>query len=328
MTATKTTKVATKPATTKKRVVVPKIKRLAEVPDKARFYDGYINRQVPGGELDFEAFEKARLMLHNVLIEGPTGSGKTHSVYAYAAWSGMPLYSVSSSINTEPSQLFGRFVPDESKPGTYRWQDGPVTDIVRHGGVLLINEVNFIPERISTVLFGLLDTRKKIELQDHMGEVIYAPTDGSFLLIADMNPDYEGTRPLNKAFRNRFASKLYFDYDPVIEAQLVISKALLNVAGKLRDQIRQGVYDTPVSTNMLVEFEEYAIASGLDRAIDNFANSFPFDDRKSVQTVFDTIRSNLAGDYSKYQADDVADPDTVQANGDDWGLDDIDWDKN
>lgn len=312
-------------ATRKKRVVVPKIERLAEIPDKAQFFDGYINRTVPGGDTDFEALEKARLMGHNVLIEGPTGSGKTSAVYAYAVWKKMPLYSVSSSVNTEPSQLFGRYLPDESGKSMAVWQDGPVTDIVRHGGILLINEVNFIPDRISTVLFGLLDKRKKIELQDHKGEVLYAPTDGSFLLVADMNPDYEGTRPLNKAFRNRFGRKLFFDYDPVVEAQLVISQALLKLAGQVRDSIRQGQFDTPVSTNMLVEFDEYAIASGLDCAVDNFANAFPYDDRKAIATVFDTHRSNLERDYAKFLGTATDDGDDTPATSTDWAAEEIEW---
>jgi nitric oxide reductase NorQ protein len=315
---------ATATATRKKRIVIPSPEeqgRLATVPSKADFFDGYFNRTIPGGESDFEAFEKARVMGHNVLIEGPTGSGKTSAVYAYAAWKGMPLYSVSSSVNTEPSQLFGKFIPDETGKGLAVWQDGPVTDIVRHGGVLLINEVNFIPERISTVLFGLLDKRKKIELQDHKGEVICAPTDGSFLLVADMNPDYEGTRPLNKAFRNRFAAKLFFDYDPVVEAQLIVSKALLKLAGQMRDSVRQGTYDTPIATNMLIEFEEYVIVSGMERAVDNFANSFPYEDRKSVQTVFETHRANLERDYASFQANGkVEDTDDAE-----WGIDNIEW---
>ena len=256
-------------------------------------------------------------MKHNVLIEGPTGTGKTSSILAYAAYKNLPFYSVSSSNGTEPTQLFGKYIPDGS--GGFVWQDGPVTDLVRHGGVLLINEVNFIPDRVKTVLFGLLDKRRKIELVDHQSEVIYAPD--NFIVFADMNPDYEGTRPLNKAFRNRFATQLEFQYDNSIETKLITSKALLDLARQLRDQIAQGLFDTPVSTNMLIEFEEVARELSVAFAVHNFVNHFPQDDRASIKQVFDTWQHNIEADFAnpaiKSESDSTFD--------EDWGIEGVDW---
>lgn len=265
--------------------------QIATVPDK-KFLDSYVTRKI-GNLTEFQIFEAAFKLKHNVLIEGPTGTGKTSSILAFAAEKGLPFYSVSSSNGTEPTQLFGKYIPDSQ--GGFVWQDGPVTDLVRHGGVLLINEVNFIPDRVKTVLFGLLDKRRKIELVDHKSEVIYAPD--NFIVFADMNPDYEGTRPLNKAFRNRFATQLHFDYDTTIERKLVTSKSLLELAKQLRDQIAQGLFDTPVSTNMLIEFEEAANELNVAFAVHNFVNHFPQDDRASIKQVFDTWQSNIESDF-------------------------------
>lgn len=286
-------------ATTVKRTPTPKAKveeitaKIATIPDK-KYLDGYVPRKI-GNLTEFEIFEAAYRLKHNVLIEGPTGTGKTSSILAYAAHKNLPFYSVSSSSGTEPTQLFGKYIPDGS--GGFVWQDGAVTDLVRHGGVLLINEVNFIPDRVKTVLFGLLDRRRKIELLDHQSEVIYAPD--NFIVFADMNPDYEGTRPLNKAFRNRFATQLFFDYDAKIESKLVGSKALLDVAKQLRDQIAQGLYDTPVSTNMLIEFEDIANELDVAFAVSNFINHFPQDDRASIKQVLDTWQSNIEASFKK-----------------------------
>lgn len=303
--ATATTKKApAKKAAPRKRIVIPKEPaRLAQVPDKARYFDPYISRILPGGETDFEAFEAARLLKHNILIEGPTGSGKTSSVYAYAAWKGMKLYSISSSVGLDPVQLFGKQMPDGK--GGLEWRDGPITDIVQYGGVLLINEINHIPEKVTSILFGLLDKRRKIELTDKNYEVVEVADDDNFVLFADMNPGYEGTRPLNKALRNRFAAKLSFDYDPAIESELVVSQTLQQIASQLRVSIRQGEFDFPVTTNMLFEFEEYALGSkgGIERAIDNFANAFDWDDRQAIKALFGTHRAGLDQDYATYQAD-------------------------
>lgn len=320
--ATKTTGAKTKPvkrtATTKTAQTeeVQSQAQIATVPDK-KFLETYVTRKV-GDLTEFEIFEAAYRLKHNVLIEGPTGTGKTSSILAYAAYKNLPFYSVSSSNGTEPTQLFGKYIPDGN--GGFVWQDGPVTDLVRHGGVLLINEVNFIPDRVKTVLFGLLDKRRKIELVDHQSEVIYAPD--NFIVFADMNPDYEGTRPLNKAFRNRFATQLHFDYDTSIEARLVASKSLLELAKQLRDQIAQGLFDTPVSTNMLIEFEEAARELSVAFAIHNFVNHFPQDDRAAIKQVFDTWHSNIEADF----ADPNAKPQEIDSSFDeDWGVEGVDW---
>ena len=312
-----TTKTVKRTPTTKKAQTeeVQSQAQIATVPDK-KFLETYVTRKI-GSLTEFEIFEAAYRLKHNVLIEGPTGTGKTSSILAYAAYKNLPFYSVSSSNGTEPTQLFGKYIP--SNDGGFVWQDGPVTDLVRHGGILLINEVNFIPDRVKTVLFGLLDKRRKIELVDHQSEVIYAPD--NFIVFADMNPDYEGTRPLNKAFRNRFATQLFFDYDNTIEHKLVASKALLELAKQLRDQIAQGLFDTPVSTNMLIEFEETARELNVAFAVHNFVNHFPQDDRAAIKQVFDTWQSNIESDF----VNQTAKPEGATSFDADWGIEGVDW---
>lgn len=275
------------PGTPQKRIrkkvsAAVSIPRIAKVPPRS-FHDDYVSRDVLPGTSDFEVFDYAHTTSTNVLIEGPTGPGKTSAVMAWAAKNDLPFYAVPSNQGVEPSQLFGKFIP--SPDGGFEWQDGPVTDLVRHGGVLLINEINFVPERIATVLFSLLDKRRQIALLDHRAEVIDAAP--GLLIVADMNPDYEGTRPLNKALRNRFGIQLFWDYDPQVEAALISSSALLDLARNLRKESRESNIDTPLSTNMLMEFETIAKGPlGLDFAIENLVNHFTAEERVPVRNVF------------------------------------------
>lgn len=269
--------------------------RIAQVPGK-EYADTYVHRYIDGVK-DFDLLDIALASNENVRIEGPTGSGKTSLVYAWAHARNLPLYSISSSAASDKAQMFGKLLPNKEGAG-FHWSDGPVTDIFRHGGVLLINEGNFMPDRIASILFGATDKRRKIELDDHDGEVIYAEP-GKVLIVLDMNPGYEGTRPLNKAFNNRFSIQLEFDYDPKIESKLVASKSLLVLASQVRDQIARGLYDTPVSTNMLVEFERIALATNLQFAIRNFAIHFPVDDRASIREVFAAHLSGIEADLKK-----------------------------
>lgn len=263
----------------------------AAIPGK-EFLKSYISRKVSGKNSEFDIFQYARTAKKNVLIEGPTGPGKTSAVMAFAAKYERPFYAVPSNIGIEPSQLFGKFIPDGE--GGFKWVDGPVTKIVRGGGVLLINEVNFIPERVATVLFGLLDKRRQISLLDHEAETIDAHED--LLIVADMNPEYEGTRPLNKAFRNRFGIQLWWDYDPAVEKKLVKSESLRNFAVSVRDEAAKGTYETPISTNMLMEFEDIALGVDMDFAKMNFINHFTPDERGAIKVLLDTWSDNIAAD--------------------------------
>jgi MoxR-like ATPase len=268
--------------------------RLATVPDRSAFAS-YIGRSFSG--IDYKSlFDLARHLRHNILIEGPSGSGKTSATMAYAAERDLPFYSVSSSVGVEASQLFGKFIPDGK--GAFQWQDGPVTDIIRYGGVLLINEINFFPERISTVLFPVLDFRRTIQLVDHRGETIVGHP--NLLIVADMNPGYEGTRPLNKAFRNRFPIQLTWDYDKAVEKSLVGNEALVTFIHALRNGNDTKSIMTPIGTNMIQEFDTLVRSTGnLDFVINNFLSHFQAGERSFITTTLNAHRGNISAEYQK-----------------------------
>jgi len=226
----------------------------------------------------------------NVLIEGEAGTGKTTSALRYSALKQLPFYSVSSNVGAEPSQLFGKYVPDGN--GGFVWQDGGVTQLVRHGGVLLLNEINFLPAKVATVLMGLLDDRRQITLLDHKGEVINAHE--NLLVIADYNNGYRGTHQLNEAFADRFGIKLVFEYDTEIEKKFIPSKSLLELANKMRADSLVGTYETPISTRLLKNFVELVKVFNYDFAVDNFLNSFNDEERSSVKLLLEAYRYNIA----------------------------------
>jgi len=267
---------------------------VAQVPDK-KWAKQYVQRKIPSGQTEFEIFDSALANRENVLIFGPTGSGKTMSVLAYASDRNMPYYNVASHNGIEISQLIGQWIP--TPDGHYKWQDGAVTQIVRNGGVLLLNEINFMPERFTTAIFSLLDDRRHLLLMGNNGEIVHAHPD--LLIVADMNPSYRGTRPLNEAFKDRWAHKLEFDYDPKIERTLIKSKALIDMAGSLREAHDKREINTPVSTRSLVTFSSNITKLGLDYAIYSFLNGFgDSKERNAVRMIVDnTYKANIANDF-------------------------------
>lgn len=264
----------------------------------------YVNRKIDN-VLDWDIFDYALKSATNVLIEGGAGSGKTICVQGYASARRYRYYNVSNSTSTEPSELFGQWVPNPA--GGYRWQDGAVTQIVRHGGVLLLNEINFLPTRVSTVLFSLLDYRREIQLMANGGEVIKAHPD--LLIVADMNFGYKGTQDLNQAFIDRFGIKLEFPYDRNIENKVVGSKSLLALADQLRDQYEKEELTNPISTRALVDFVANLKHFGLDFAVTSFVNGFNKDERSGVRLACETHKDNIASDFGLAVASHPTSPD-------------------
>ena len=262
-------------------------------------YEKYISRTI-NGKWDLDILEYARGTKHNVLLFGPTGSAKTTAARAYAAREKLPFYSVPCNGAIEPSQLFGKWVPTV-EAGRLEWMDGPVTKLVRDGGVLLVDEVNFATSAFLSVLHPLLDARRVLALLDHEGEVIRAHPE--FQVIAAYNPRYRGTRPLNEAFLNRFAIKLPFPYLPEVEKELIhIAPTLIDVATQLRRSQEAGELNTPISTNMLMEFEDFAADLGYAWASENFLSAFQPEERGAVKNVLELHQDELIREFQVVDA--------------------------
>jgi hypothetical protein len=259
--------------------------------------DNYVERVLAGGQTDLQILAYAHKVRHNVLISGDTGVGKTHSVSAHAESTGLPFVSIACNGATNPDQMFGQFKPSEDGNG-FEWVDGIVTTLVRNGGVLLLDEVNFMKPDISAALHPLLDSRRTLTLVENGGEVIKAHE--GFQAVACINPNYEGTRPLNEAFKNRFGIHLEYTYEGNNEDILVENRpALLELADKLRIARENGTIATPVSTNSLMEFGEFVEDLGLEFAISNFVNKFDIDERAAIKEYFDILIPQIANEFGE-----------------------------
>jgi len=261
---------------------------LASVPD-IKWAKSYINRKVVGDVTDFDIFDVAMRNNENVLITGHAGSGKTSSVMAYASARGYRYYNFSCSAGTDTKKLFGGYNPSEN--GHFHWQDGAITDLVRNGGVLLIGEITFMPERTASELYSLLDYRREIQLTDKDGEVVKAHPD--LLIVADGNIGYRGTRELSQAFNDRFTHHLDFPYDPEIEGKLIKNEAILEMANALRDRFEDEEIQTPISTRSLVALMGNINSLGIEYGIYAYLNLFPMREQPAVKLVIETYRYNI-----------------------------------
>jgi hypothetical protein len=295
-TATSTTKTVKEPKvnTKQKETEVKNEHPLQNLVPSADWHEHYVSRDIAGIN-DLAVLRSAWKLGHNVLISGPTGSAKTSLTYAYASKHNLPVVNVPCNGAAEPSLFIGRW--NRLKDGSYDFVLGELAQAVLHGGVILLDEVNFLKPNIGAYLHGLLDGRRTLNIPEAQGSS--APTSikahDDCLIVAALNPNYEGTRPLNKAFKNRFAFKLEFPYLAEVEEQLVQSESLLTLANNLRREVEAGNIETPVSTNLLIETEELALDDelGFDFALTNFLSSFPAEEQQPVREVLVQVAPNI-----------------------------------
>ena len=249
----------------------------------------YVPRKFAGNLTEDQLYTYALKSKKNVSIQGHAGTGKTTSLMTFSAKNGLEFGSMSCNAGVEPSQFFGRYVPNAE--GKLEWRDGLFTHFFRNGGVLVIDEANFLPQKIASVLHGVLDDRRVLTLLEHDGEVITA--NENLLIAMCYNDGYKGTSKFNEAFADRFWIKLNFEYDTDIEKKFIPSNTLLELAKSMRADTIAGVYETPVSTRLLKQFVDLAQNLSYDFAVDNFVNNFREDERSSVKLLLDSQRHNL-----------------------------------
>ena len=290
----------------------------------AEVADQYIDRYVDG-ILALDTLAYAQKHGKHVLLAGPTGAGKTMLVRAYAAKTNQPFVNVTGDGSLQPEDLFGQLYGDV-ETGGLRWVNGPVLDVVVNGGILNLDEVNFLRGKVTASTHGLFDGRRVLTLLKHpfkyfdpKGQKYYAakadapaktklisvdgpayiPAHPDLLVVGSYNPDYADTSPINEAFANRFAVKMNWGYDEGVESTLVFGQTLKAVASQLRGMKRGGEIRTDVSTNLLMEFEEMALDEDLTFAFARtmFINHFAPAEQSAVAQTFDLHRTELMAEY-------------------------------
>lgn len=280
----------------------PATNRMAYIPDLS-VAKAYVHRTV-WGVPDFDLFDWCMANGKNALLYGPTGAGKTMSPEAYAAERGLHMAMVSGNVAMTPHQILGGLIGDGK--GGWIWQDGIATEIVRNGGVLDLDELNFIPSKVATVLFPLLAGQRHITLLDNGGETIKAHPD--LLIVATMNPGYSGTIELNAALRNRFTIQVPWGYDDYVERTLIPADSLRLLASKLRVAEANDEISTPTPTNALMDFAMLAEGLGYEFASNNFLARYGDDEVASVRLALDAMTDDIRADLGIDPP--VADPDT------------------
>ncbi|GEO26198.1 hypothetical protein AAC03nite_19830 [Alicyclobacillus acidoterrestris] len=138
----------------------------------------------------------------NLLLRGPTGSGKTKLAESLAEKLRLPMESINCSVDLDAEALLGfKTLVTNNGHSEIQFIEGPVVRAMREGHLLYIDEINMARPETLPILNSVLDYRRQLTNPFTAETVVAHPR---FRVIAAINEGYVGTLPMNEALRNRF----------------------------------------------------------------------------------------------------------------------------
>ncbi len=172
----------------------------------------------------------------HVLLEGSVGVGKTTLALTVAGSLSKKVIRVDGDGRFTEQKLVGSFDPKIALEKGFTndsFLPGPLYQAMKDGEILLINELNRMPEMVQNVLLPAMD-EGVIQLP-YLGELRAKP---GFAIIATQNPrEFVATSSLSEALLDRFE---WIAIQPLTEAQ-ELEVVLTHIPGKISDELRSWI---------------------------------------------------------------------------------------
>jgi energy-coupling factor transporter ATP-binding protein EcfA2 len=215
-----------------------------------------------------KAFERVlRLAANrkNILLVGPTGSGKTHLAETVAKVLKLPFAFVSCSAGMSEGHLNGRLIPI-GKQGTFEYIISEFVKAYENGGVFLLDEIDaadsntllVINSAIANGFMSVPNRHKKPIAKRHKDFVIIAAAN-TFGRGSDRM--YVGRNQLDEASLDRFRyGQVEVNYDENVEASLCPDFELRSKLTTIRERVMAHKMRRVVSTRFMKDAYEMSLA--------------------------------------------------------------------
>jgi MoxR-like ATPase len=203
----------------------------------------------------------------HALVSGPSGSGKTYPVRMECAKARRPVVELSAGDGIGYTHLVGCVTLERDAQGgiVTGWRDGAVLRAMRHGAVLILDELDQLPRPLLALLYGILEPGRNAEIYvPELGETVSAKAGflvvGTGNTVRDTTGQYSGERP-SAALLNRMA-QIPADYLPAAQEQKILervglpptaAKALAAAMVALRNQYHKQALTVAPSTRTAVQ---------------------------------------------------------------------------
>ena len=137
---------------------------------------------------------------------GPTGSGKTSLIKQLAAKLNYPVFEITGHSRLEFPDLIGHL---SVKNGSMEFEYGPLALAMKHGGLMILNEIDLLDPSTAAGLNSILDGAP-LCIPENGGELIQPHENFRFAATANTNGGsdetglYQGTLRQNMALMDRF----------------------------------------------------------------------------------------------------------------------------
>lgn len=218
----------------------------------------------------------------NMLLSGPTGSGKSSVVEQTAARLNLPFYRVNFDLDIARADFVGQWVLDGKDMA---FQYGILPRAMREGAVLLLDEWDCANPAVAMALQAVLDGGRLMIAET--GETII-PASG-FRMFATANTlgqgdesgMYNGTQPQNFAQLDRFGTTAIVDYLGAREEK----KILKNKTGIVDNDVLDKLYDYAKLVREAFKKEEIRVTMSTRSLINVGKKIVDFGDVKTAYMV-------------------------------------------
>lgn len=236
----------------------------------------------------------------HVMAIGPTGSGKTALANDFFFNINKPYARINFSEGIDEFQLVGHMT--KGKDGQVMFVEGLITQAMKYGFGLVLDEVNFAEPDVLSILHGVMDYGH-LTIPYNDNEIVKAHPD--FFIIGCINPpeDYAGAKEMNQATLSRFRWIMEVDYLAASdEAKVVMEQSkvsnpmmaeqLVSIANDVREAKKAMQVSWDCSTRNLIDALAFSEFENIKKCVHACLTlRCPSEDREIIEAI---IRARLA----------------------------------